>query len=115
MHEMGVAMEVIRIARDEAKSIGAAARVVGLRLRVGRWSGVEPESLRFCLEALTDDTELNGCRLDITMVEPEFQCGQCMQRYPADSYFVPCPQCGGAAELVAGDELTLAELEVEEP
>jgi len=71
--------------------VGAAARVVGLRLRVGRWSGVEPESLHFCLEALTDDTELNGCRLGHQMVEPEFQCGQGMQRYPATANFVPCP------------------------
>lgn len=115
MHEMGIAMEVLRIARDEARA-AAGGRLLGLKLRVGRWSGVETESLRFALTALTDDTDLHGCRVEIEAVEPTLRCAGCGRTFAAESYFDPCPGCGGAgSELASGDELTLAELEVDDP
>lgn len=115
MHEMGIAAEVARIARQEAEAAGAS-RVVALRLRVGRWSGVEPESLRFALEAVGEGTPLAGCRVEIEAVEPTFACPGCGREYPGSGYFDPCPGCGAlGAGLVAGDELSLAEIEVEDP
>ena len=118
MHEMGIALEVARLAREAAAAEGAP-RVVSLRLRVGRWAGVEPESLRFALETLASTAEpgdaLLGCRLDLERVEPEFACPACGERYCAEGYLEPCPACGGlGADLVAGDELSLTEIEVEE-
>lgn len=115
MHEMGMAAEVLRIAREEALARGLG-RIAALRLRVGRWSGVETESLRFALEALSDGTDLAGCRVEIDAVEPQLQCAGCGTEFPAETYFDPCPACGGhGSELVAGDELSLAELEVDDP
>jgi hydrogenase nickel incorporation protein HypA/HybF len=113
MHEMGVAMEVIRIAQQEAMSAGTG-RIVGMKVRVGRWSGVEAETLRFSLNALTEGTALQGCRMELLLVEPQFACSRCGSRYRGESYLQPCPECGGGGALVAGDELTLAELEVED-
>lgn len=121
MHEMGIAMEVARIAREEALSRGAS-RLTALRVRVGGWSGVDPESLRFSLETLVSPQVsepgdvLLGCRVDLDLVAPEFCCPTCDLRYGASGYLEPCPGCGGhGAELVAGDELFLAEIELEEP
>ncbi len=115
MHEMGIAAEVARLAAQEAEAAGAT-RILGLRLRVGRWSGVEPQSLRFALEALGEGTPLAGCRVEIEAVEPAFRCGSCGEEYPGAGYFDPCPRCGGlGSDLVAGDELSLAEIEVEDP
>ncbi len=115
LHETGIAAEVARIAAEEAEAAGAV-RVLGLRLRVGRWSGVEVESLRFALGIVGEGTPLEGCRLVIDLVEPTFRCGPCGGEYAAGGYLEPCPHCGVlGAELVAGDELTLAEIEVEGP
>ncbi|GAB4270175.1 MAG: hydrogenase maturation nickel metallochaperone HypA [Deferrisomatales bacterium] len=114
MHEMGIAMEVARLAQEEARAAGAS-RVVGMRLRIGRWSGVEVESLRFALGAVTEGTALEGCAVEVDVVEPTFACGACGERYRGEGYLDPCPACGGyGAELIAGDELTLAEIEVDE-
>ena len=114
MHEMGIAAEVARIAIQEAEAAGAG-RVVALRLRVGRWSGVEVESLRFALEVAGEGTPLAGCRAEIETVEPTFACRSCGREYPGTGYFDPCPHCGAlGSDLVAGDELSLAELEVED-
>lgn len=121
MHEMGIAMEVARIAREEALSRGAT-RVTALRVRVGGWSGVDPASLRFSLETLVSPQVsdpgdlLLGCRVDLDLVAPEFLCPACGLRYGAPGYLDACPRCGGVgAGLVAGDELFLAEIEVEYP
>jgi hydrogenase nickel incorporation protein HypA/HybF len=64
MHEMGIASSVIEAVRGEiARHPGARASKVGLRL--GEWSGVDVESLRFCLEVLVKGTELEPLALDI--------------------------------------------------
>jgi Zn finger protein HypA/HybF involved in hydrogenase expression len=58
---MSIAMEICRIAEDQ---IGFAAlpRVREIGLVVGSRSGVEPESLRFCLEALLVQPPFRGAR-----------------------------------------------------
>jgi hydrogenase nickel incorporation protein HypA/HybF len=64
MHEMGIASSVIEAVRVEiTRRPGARASKVGLRL--GEWSGVDVESLRFCLEVLVKGTELEALALDI--------------------------------------------------
>jgi len=114
MHEMGIAAEVARIAGEEAERAGAT-RIVGLRLQVGQWSGVEVESLRFALEVLGEGTLLAGCRVEIEPVEPTFACRACGGTYPGKGHFEPCPHCGKlGSDLVAGAELNLAEIEVED-
>jgi hydrogenase nickel incorporation protein HypA/HybF len=111
---MGIAAEVVRIACEEAQKHGARA-VTGLTLRVGRWSGVEPESLRFAVGALCEGTAAARCRIVIEPVEPAFACSTCGVPYAADDRFSPCPRCGGpGGDLVAGDEMTLSEIDVEE-
>lgn len=67
MHEMSVAMEVCRIAEDH---VGRAmlGKVSEIGVVVGLRSGVEPESLRFCLEMVLGEAPFAGARpvLDIT-------------------------------------------------
>lgn len=64
MHEMSIAGSVIDAVRREApKHPGAHVSKVGLRL--GEWAGVDVESLRFCLEALTKGTDLDPLVMDI--------------------------------------------------
>ncbi|WP_461393651.1 hydrogenase maturation nickel metallochaperone HypA/HybF [Deferrisoma sp.] len=114
MHETGIAMEVLRLARETAEREGAA-RIARLKVVVGRWSGVEPETLRFALETLLEGPVLEGARVDMEVREAEFLCGHCGERFPAQGYFDPCPACGReGAEMVAGDELLLEELDVED-
>ncbi|MGB9456287.1 MAG: hydrogenase maturation nickel metallochaperone HypA [Bryobacteraceae bacterium] len=64
MHEMGIAGSVIDAVRVEVtRRPGARATKVGLR--IGEWCGVDVESLRFCLEVLVKDTELEPLAVDI--------------------------------------------------
>jgi Zn finger protein HypA/HybF involved in hydrogenase expression len=67
MHEMSVALEVCRIAEDQV-GLAALPNVREVGVVVGRDSGVEPESLRFCLETLLNSAPFRGARaaLDLT-------------------------------------------------
>ena len=73
MHEMGIAAEVARIALEALETHGGG-RVNALHLKIGLWSGVEPESLTFALGVMGEDTPLAGCRVEIERIQPTFAC-----------------------------------------
>ena len=66
MHEMSIALEVCRIAEDQV-GLDGLPRVREVGLVVGHQSGVEPESLRFCLETLLGAPPFRDAR-------PVFEC-----------------------------------------
>jgi len=61
MHEMSIAMEVCRIAEDQV-GLDAMPRIREIGMVVGAHSGVEPDSLRFCLEALLERPPFRNAR-----------------------------------------------------
>lgn len=64
MHEMGIANSVLDAVRAEAlRYPGGRVEKVGIRL--GEYSGVDTESLKFCFEALTRQTDLEHLILEI--------------------------------------------------
>jgi Zn finger protein HypA/HybF involved in hydrogenase expression len=58
---MSIAMEVCRIAEEQV-GLAAMPRVREIGLVVGHGSGVEPDSLRFCLDALLDHPPFRDAR-----------------------------------------------------
>jgi Zn finger protein HypA/HybF involved in hydrogenase expression len=66
MHEMSIAMEVCRIAEDYV-GLEALPRVREIGLVVGERSGVEPDSLLFCLEALLEQPPFRNARPTMEM------------------------------------------------
>jgi Zn finger protein HypA/HybF involved in hydrogenase expression len=56
---MSVAMEICRIAEDQV-GLEALPRVREIGLVVGYQSGIEPDSLLFCLEALLEQPPFTG-------------------------------------------------------
>ena len=58
MHELAITQSVV----DAVTERTGDAPVAGVRLRVGRLSGVVPDSVRFCFDLVTDGTPLEGAR-----------------------------------------------------
>lgn len=61
MHELSLAHEICRIAAANAGAAGPAA-VREVAVEVGDQSGVEPESLAFCLEVLLSQPPFGAAR-----------------------------------------------------
>jgi hydrogenase nickel incorporation protein HypA/HybF len=115
MHEVGIAASVLDAVRTElASRPGARATAVGLR--IGELAGVDPESLRFGFDALVKDSDLDPLQIVIEYVDRRQKCLDCLLEFTADRYTLECPGCGSLrGECIAGDELDIAYIELEEP
>ncbi len=110
MHELSIAQSIADIVRQHAPD-GAAVRAV--RVAVGRMSGVVPESLEFCFDAVVSDTPLEGARLEIERIPVRAACARCRDVFTVEEPAFACPACGSTdIELVAGMELQVLEIEV---
>ncbi len=114
MHELSIAQSILEaVSAETAKLPGARALKVGVR--IGPLSGVDPDSLSFCFEALVKDTELEPLALEIERRERMQQCARCGTTFPVKAYELDCPQCGEfQTQCVGGDELELSYLEIAE-
>ena len=113
MHEISLVESVVALIEDERRKQGFS-RVRTIRLKVGRLGHAEPEALRFCFDAVTRGTIVDGARLDIDIVPGEGWCASCSRTVPLEERFAECPLCGNAPiRMTAGDELRVAEMEVE--
>jgi len=114
MHEMSIAVTMMEIIKKEMERHDAG-RLKGVKLRIGELTAVEPESLRFCFDALTEGTTMEGATLSIEEVNLAANCPACNKRFKLDRYFAtPCPACGGKAnELISGRELDIVSMEIE--
>lgn len=65
MHEMGVALEICRIAEQHVGT-PAAGQLTGVGLIVGDNAGVERSSLEFCLTTLLAQPPFAGASVHIT-------------------------------------------------
>jgi hydrogenase nickel incorporation protein HypA/HybF len=82
-------------------------------VRIGHLRQVVPDSLAFYFDLVTRDTVCEGARLEQVLVPALLRCGDCGREWnPGDALF-RCT-CGGVGEVVAGDELEVESIEVEE-
>lgn len=113
MHEMSLAEGLIELVEEEARKAGAG-RVKVVRLALGALGHVEAEAMRFCFDAVSRGTSAEGAELDIVTVPGAGWCLDCGKTVPLTERFGACPECGQYhVQMTAGDDLRLAELEVE--
>lgn len=114
MHEMSLAGGVLDLIENSAAREGFA-RVTRLRLRVGKLSGVEIESLRFALDAIAPGTCLEGAAIDIDEPPGEAWCMKCVRLTTLKNRGDACEHCGGfQLQATAGSELSVVDLLVED-
>ena len=112
MHEVSIMEEAVRIAVDTAKAQGAA-RVLGLRLRVGAASGVVPEAMRFAFDVVCRGTIAEGARLEIESVVATCWCAECQAEFECADWLNECPRCHDVSgDLRRGRELEIASVEM---
>ena len=104
MHELAVTQSVV----DAVMERTGEQRVLEVRLRVGRLSGVLPDALRFCFDLVTE-----GAVLDIEEPPGSAACRRCGTTFVLSDLILLCP-CGSAdVEVMSGRELAIGSVEVE--
>ena len=111
MHEMSFAESILRVVSRASRENGRrpVTRVV---LKVGKMSGVDPASLRYCLDAIASGSAMEGAKIDVVEVAPGLVCARC-GRLPIGEARAPvCPKCGGPAEVSPATDLYVEEIEL---
>ena len=112
---MSIAATVLETLRAAAANHGGA-RVARAGLRIGELSGVEPESLRFCLETLVADSDLDPLAFDFEICPWTRRCRACGAVFHVLEWNPACSACGSPdTEAAGGDQMELTYLELEEP
>lgn len=115
MHEMGIALEIAKIAQESVPDNLKNARVQIVNLKIGKLAAVVPESLKFCFEVAAKDTPLEGAELHIEEIPVTARCKECGASWTAEQPNFICEKCeSGAVELLTGRELDIVSIEVEE-
>ena len=114
MHEMGIAEAILDAVRTEAKRCpGAVPQKVGVR--IGELAAIDEDALRFCFDAIVQETDLAALKLEVEVCPRRHRCLACGQAFIVQDYVFQCPHCRAEnSEYVSGDELELAYIEVEE-
>jgi hydrogenase nickel incorporation protein HypA/HybF len=111
MHELAISSAVLESVLRHADG----RRVMSVRLRVGHLRQVVPDSLDFYWGIVTRDGVAEGSVLEQEVVPARLACRACGDEWAIELPVFRCPSCGGAdVAVVAGDELEVESIEVEE-
>ncbi len=110
MHELSIAMGIVKIAED-ACSKEKANRVDVIELEIGELAGIEKSSLDFAWPIATKDTSLQYSEREITWIDGKAECLDCGKSYDLHSLYDGCPNCGSYfKDIKSGKELRVKSL-----
>ncbi len=120
MHELSFATSVMESVLEFIES-HQIKNVRQVRLAVGELTCIQDEQLKFCYEAITRKTPLEGSLLEIEPVPAGVKCPHCgyegAPKYWMDSLAeaplatLQCPTCGKAAEMIRGHECAIKSIQ----
>ena len=117
MHEFGIARSILNRVIEQVKTSQCQSSKIGIRkirLKVGDASGLEEESLRFCLEFCSQGSIAEGAIIDIERIPLRAHCQSCGAPVSSKDTQTRCEICGsGDIEIIAGDELFIDSIELE--
>lgn len=113
MHEMAIAEGIIDVALDTLK-VNEGTIIHAIQVQIGALSGVEPEALHFCFDAVTQGTAAEGATLEIETIPMKGRCLDCDREFSMEQYRHVCPQCNSfAVEELQGRELRVASIDMD--
>jgi hydrogenase nickel incorporation protein HypA/HybF len=112
VHEVGLAAEIHRIARDAAEAHGGG-RLEAVTVVVGDLAAVEPDLLEFAWNAVIGGGPDEGARLVVDWRPARQQCAFCgdVAERAAGSWLRLCPGCGEPLAVIGGDQLEVRTVE----
>lgn len=110
MHELGITQNIIAIVSENAQN----QKVQRVLLEIGQLSAIMPDAIKFCFDICAQGTIVEGAILEILEIPGMAKCRQCGATIPLVKPFGIC-KCGSVElDLIAGQELKIKEIEVEE-
>jgi hydrogenase nickel insertion protein HypA/hydrogenase assembly chaperone HypC/HupF len=114
MHESSIAHSILEIIDEQCSEKGCAV-VDAITVRLGKATGVMPESLRFAFDALKEPTKAKNATMTIEIVPVGGTCRSCGRDFdvPDSPYVFSCPLCGSSSfDISRGREMEIADMEM---
>jgi hydrogenase nickel incorporation protein HypA/HybF len=112
VHELSIATAVLNTACKHADDRSVAL----VSVRTGSLRQVVPSSLHFYFEIVARDTPCAHARLQVTEIAARLRCAECDHEWEPAIPAFRCHRCeSGEVSVVAGDELEVEYIEIEEP
>lgn len=112
MHELSVALGILKIAENEAEK-AKAKKVESIELEIGTLAGIEFDSLDFVWPAAVKDTILEHAKREVNIVNAKAQCVDCETVFDIKHHYDSCPNCNSNFKsILQGKELRVKSLEV---
>jgi hydrogenase nickel incorporation protein HypA/HybF len=113
MHELSIALGIVKIAEEESRK-AAATKVTSIELEIGSMSGIELDSLDFAWPVAVKDTVLAEAAREIDWIEAKARCAECQFEFDVENSFDTCPRCKSYfKDIYKGKELRVKSLEIE--
>jgi hydrogenase nickel incorporation protein HypA/HybF len=110
MHEQALARRIVSHVAEAARG----RKVHRIILEIGELSGVVPDAVVCCFPEIARGTSAAAARLDIRRIAGRGYCEGCGSEFPLTDAAARCP-CGSTrTHAVAGQELTLKSIVVED-
>ncbi len=112
MHELSIAMGIVKIAEDETAKVEEKT-VVKIELEIGELAGIEIDALNFVWESAVKDSVLEKAKKEITIIPGKAKCADCDTEYYLENIYDTCPKCNSNFKgILQGKELRVKALEV---
>ena len=109
MHELSLCNAIATTVTDHA----AGKRVAVVRLKVGHFRQVVPDTLQFCWTNTTLGGALDGARLDIIAIPAVIVCRDCKGATTLDEPILVCAGCDSTdVDMVSGEEFLIDSIDV---
>lgn len=113
MHELSIALGIVKIAEDETKKANAK-KVESIELEIGTLAGVDISSLNYVWESAVKDTVLENAVKQVNIVKAQGKCLDCDTFFELKNYYDTCPNCDSSLKsILQGKELRVKSLIVE--
>jgi hydrogenase nickel incorporation protein HypA/HybF len=112
MHELSIAMSIVKIAEDETAKV-KADKVSKIELEIGALSGIELDSLNFVWEMAVKDSVLENAEKKIIIIHGKGKCVDCDTEFEMENIYDCCPKCNSNFKgILQGKELKVKSLEI---
>jgi hydrogenase nickel incorporation protein HypA/HybF len=107
MHELSLCGAIV----DAVTKHADGAPVSRVSLRVGRLRQVQPDSLDFYWDFVSEGTLCEGAELEQVLVPALVRCSACKHEWEMDYPIFLCPSCDAmSVEVVTGEEFDIEEI-----
>ncbi len=110
MHELSLCNAIA----DTVTNHAAGRPVRCVRVRIGAYRQVVPDTLAFCWEMQIAGSDLAQCELEVETVPAVIACRTCGAETTLDDPILLCRNCDGAdVRLITGEEFLIESIDVD--